>query len=64
MFRFLPYVLRSALRNKVRTTLTLLGVLVAVGVFSLLASLEGSMNRTVDRAAQNTLLVVGQKDQW
>ena len=64
MFKFLPYVVRSALRNKVRTILTVVGVIVAVGVFSLLASLGSSMNRTIDRAAQNALLVVGEKDQW
>jgi len=64
MLDFLPYLVRSALRNKVRTALTLLGVMVAVGVFSLLASLESSMNRTIDRTAQSSLLVVQEKDQW
>ena len=64
MLDFLPYLVRSALRNKVRTVLTLLGVMVAVGVFSLLASLESSMNRAIDRTAQSALLVVTEKDQW
>ena len=43
---------------------TLFGVMVAVGVFCLLASIETSMNRTIDRTAQSSLLVVTQKDQW
>ena len=64
MLDFLPYLVRSALRNKVRTILTLLGVMVAVGVFSLLASLESSMNRTIDQTAQSSLLIVQEKDQW
>ena len=38
--------------------------MVAVGVFCFLASIETSMERTVERAAQSSLLVVSQKDQW
>ena len=64
MLRFWPYILRSALRSKVRTTLTLLGVMVAIGIFSLLASIESSMNESIDSAAQKSLLIVNEKDQW
>jgi hypothetical protein len=64
MLDFVPYLVRSALRNKVRTVLTLFGVMVAVGVFSLLASLESSMHRSIDRTAQSALLVVNEKDKW
>ena len=64
MFRFLPYILRSARRNKVRSVLTLVGVMVAVGVFAVLASIESSMNVTIDTVAKQTLLIVTEKDQW
>ena len=64
MVRQLPYVWRSIRRNKVRTALTLFGLMVAVGVFCFLVSIEASMNSTVDRAAEASLLVVTQKDQW
>ena len=64
MLRFWPYILRSAKRSKVRTSITLLGVMVAIGIFSLLASIESSMNVTIDSVAQQTLLIVNEKDQW
>ena len=64
MPRFLPYVIRNILRSRVRTVLTLLGLLVAVGIYGLLASVESSMDRTIDGAAQNSLLVVNEKDKW
>ena len=62
--RFLPYILRSVLRNKVRSVLTLLGLMVAVGIYCLLASVESSMDKSIDEAAQSTLLIVNQKDRW
>jgi len=64
MLEFLPYVLRSVFRNRVRTVLTLFGLLVVVGIYCFLASVESSMNRTVDSAAQASLLVMSEKDQW
>ena len=64
MLKFLPYVLRNISRNRVRTTLTLMGILVAVAIFCLLGSLESSMQKTIDSAAQSSLLVIGEKDQW
>ena len=64
MLRFLPYVLRNILRNRVRTVLTLFGLLIAVGIYSLLASVESSMDNTIDAAAQSSLLVVNEKDKW
>ncbi len=62
--RFFPYILRSVLRNKVRSTLTLVGLMVAVGIYCFLASIESSMDKSIDQAAQSTLLVVNQKDRW
>ena len=64
MTKLLPYVFRSIARNKVRTVLTLFGLMVAVGIFCFLVSIESSMERTIDRAAESSLLVVTQKDQW
>ena len=62
--KLMPYVLRSIARNKVRTVLTLFGLMVAVGIFCFLASIESSMHGSIDRVAQNTLLVLNEKDQW
>jgi type II secretory pathway component PulJ len=64
LLKFWPYIIRNVLRNKVRTGLTLLGVMIAVGIFCLLASIESSMFRSIDRVAQGSLLVVNEKDQW
>jgi cell division protein FtsX len=64
MIKFWPYILRNVFRNKVRTVLTLLGVMVAVGIFCFLASIESSMHHAIDRVAQNSLLVLTEKDQW
>ena len=64
MVKFWPYILRNVVRNKVRTTLTLLGVMVAVGIFCFLSSIESSMKRAIDRVAQSSLLVLSEKDQW
>ncbi len=64
MTRFWPYILRNTLRNKVRTVLTLVGMMVTVSVFCFLASIPSSVNSAIDRVAQTTLLVVGEKDQW
>lgn len=64
LVKFWPYIIRNVLRNKVRTLLTTLGVTVAVGIFCLLASIEASMHRTIDDVAQQSLLVVNEKDQW
>lgn len=64
MAGFGNYVVRNVLRNKARTVLTVLGVTVAVAIFCFLASIESSMNRSIDRVAQSSLLVVAEKDQW
>ena len=64
MHRLLPYVVRSTVRSKVRSTLTLLGVTVAVAVFCFLASIRSSMQASIDRVAQSTLLILSEKDQW
>ena len=64
MLGFLRYIARNVLRNKTRTTLTVLGVTVAVAIFCFLASIESSMNRSIDQVSQSSLLVIAEKDQW
>ena len=63
MIRFLPYVLRSALRNRVRTALTVFGVGTAVFLVTGLAAILASHQRAVEAASQ-TILTVSEKDQW
>lgn len=64
MLKFVPYILRNVKRNKVRTVLTVFGVMVAIAIFCFLASIESSVNAAIDQAAENTVLVVNEKDQW
>ena len=63
MIRFLPYLFRSAWRNRLRTILTLFGVGVAVFLVTGLAAILESRQAAV-RAASQTVLVVSEKDQW
>lgn len=61
MLRFLPYVLRSAARNRVRTVLTVLGVGVASFLVTGLAAILVSNSRAL-AAASDTVLVVSEQD--
>ena len=61
MIRFLPYVARSAWRNRVRTVLTVLGVGVAVFLIVGLGAFLVSRARA-QAAASESILVVSQKD--
>jgi ABC-type antimicrobial peptide transport system permease subunit len=61
VIKFLPYVLRSAWRNRLRTLLTVLGVAVAVFLITGLAAILDSRTRTVEAASQ-TVLLVNEKD--
>ncbi len=64
MTRYLSYVWRNILRNRMRTALSLAGMAIAVGTFCFLSSIESSMRTAVDRVSQTTLLVLNEKDQW
>lgn len=64
MHKFLKYILRNVKRNKVRTFLTVFGVMIAVAIFCFLASLGNSMTASIDKVAEDTMLVVGEKDQY
>jgi hypothetical protein len=63
MIRFVPYLLRSAWRNPVRSVLTVLGVAVAVFIIAGLSALVESRHRA-RKAASQSLLVSAQQDQW
>jgi hypothetical protein len=61
MIRYLPYVARSAWRNRVRTVLTVLGVGVAIFMIAGLGAFLASRARAQE-AASESILVVSQKD--
>jgi len=63
VIRFVPYVLRSALRNRVRSVLTVLGVATAVFIVTGLAAVLES-RRSAVAATPETLLAVSEKDKW
>ena len=63
MIKFLPYMLRSVRRNRLRTVLTLSGVGLAVFIMSGLAAILESRQIAVRQSSQ-TVLVVSEKDQW
>ena len=63
MIKLLPYVVRSAWRNRLRTILTLGGVGLSVFLITGLAAILESRQASV-RAVSQTLLVVSEKDKW
>jgi len=63
MIKLLPYVVRSAWRNRLRTLLTVAGVGVAVLTVTGLAAILES-RQTAVRAVSQTLLLVSEKDKW
>jgi hypothetical protein len=61
MIQYLPYVLRSAWRNRLRTALTVLGVGFAVFMITGLAAILHSRVRAVEDASES-ILVVQERD--
>ena len=61
MIRFVPYVIRSSLRNRVRSMLTVLGVAVAVFLMTGLGALLESRASAIEGSSATTL-VVSEKD--
>ncbi len=61
MIKYLPYIFRSAWRNRLRSALTVLGVGVAVFLVTGLGAVLDSRSRALADASQ-TVLVVSQKD--
>ena len=61
MIKYVPYVVRSAWRNRVRSTLTVLGVAVAVFIVTFLAAVRESRSKVVRAASQTTLITTQAK---
>jgi hypothetical protein len=61
MIKYMPYIVRSAWRNKVRSTLTVLGVAVAVFIVTFLAAVRESRTKAVEAASQTTLVTTQEK---
>jgi hypothetical protein len=61
MLRYVPYIFRSAWRNPVRSTLTVLGVAVAVFIVTGLAAIRESRSRAVEAASETTLVTTQEK---
>jgi putative ABC transport system permease protein len=61
--KFLPFIIKSITRNPVRTLLTLVGVAVAIFIFTAVVSLNHGMTRMIQNSAQEDVLVVYDKYQ-
>ena len=56
--RFGRLILRNIVRNKVRTSLTMLGIAVSIFIFAALLSLDQGVRRMVDSTGSNNVLTV------
>jgi putative ABC transport system permease protein len=56
--KFVPLLLRNLLRRKIRTTLTLLGIVVAFVLFGVLAAIETGFSMGVELAGNDRLVVI------
>ncbi len=56
--KFLPLLVRNLLRRKIRTALTLLGIVVAFVLFGLLAAIEAAFSMGVDLAGTDRLVMI------
>lgn len=57
LWSFLPYVLRTARRARMRTALTVLGAALAMGLFAFVKTVERGVDDLARRSAQPTLVV-------
>jgi len=64
MLKLLPYITKNLARNRTRSLLTLLGVVIGVGIFSFLIAAEFSIHAQIDQMSEDTILITQQKDQW
>jgi putative ABC transport system permease protein len=56
--KYLPLLFRNLMRRKIRTTLTLLGIVVAFVLFGLLAAIETAFSMGVDLAGNDRLVLI------
>lgn len=61
--KFLPFILKSAVRNPVRGILTLLGVAVSVFIFTSVFAIDRGMHRMIEQSGGEDVLTVFQKYQ-
>jgi putative ABC transport system permease protein len=59
--KFLPLILKNLLRKKIRTTLTVLSIAVAMFLYGLLAVIDLAFTAGLDVAGANRLVVIGRK---
>ena len=64
MFRFLPYIFRSILRNRGRALLTVAVVMIGTTIIFSFISLETSMNNTIEKTGSDTNVIVQQANRW
>ena len=64
MHKFLPYILRSILRNRGRAVLTIAVVGIGTAIVFSFLSLETSLWNTIEKTGSDTNLVVQQANQW
>ena len=64
MFRFLPYIFRSILRNRGRALLTVAVVMIGTTIIFSFLSLESSMNSTIEKTGSDTNVIVQQANRW
>jgi putative ABC transport system permease protein len=57
--RFLPLILKNMFRKKIRTTLTILSIIVAMFLFGLLAVIDTAFTAGLEVAGANRLVVIG-----
>lgn len=62
--KFLPLALKNLKNNRLRTSLTVLGVAVAVFVFCFFQSMQSTMASVVTKAGEENNLIVLQANAW
>lgn len=62
--RFPPYIFKQVTRHRVRTTLTLLGVAIAMFLFTAVQAMQSGVTKATKASADDTTLVVYRKDRF
>ncbi len=64
VLKFIPYVWRQTARRRVRTALTILGVAIAMYLFTAVRTMERGVAEATEASADETTLVVYRKDRF
>ncbi len=62
--RFPPYIFKQVTRHRVRTALTLLGVAIAMFLFTAVQAMQSGVTKATRASADDTMLVVYRKDRF